>query len=200
MTNAHPSAPAAASAFVVALAGAHPAAGCDPEMFTGSGAFYDTRISIKADCSFEDVYLGRSQGSANFTVDTRTGGPARDVGNGRIGQKIVSSLACGPNEMLLFVNCTTAEAVMIRGVGAPGDESGLGGAFIEFIQAPNGPIRLGPQSTVSEVAATARANDLYVVDDTTTFLAGNRKRDRYDGNCGCRLFYPDSVGAQTLKP
>jgi hypothetical protein len=169
---------------------------CDPTVFTGGSASQDTRISIATDCSFEDTYVDRYRSSADFTVDTRSGGPARNIGNGRIGQKILQSRACGPSEMLLFVDCNTAEALLIRGLPAPDDESeGLGGYFIKYIQAPYGPIKIGQNSTVSDLIVTAQENDLYVVEDAQAFLAGERKRDRYDFACGCKLYYPGSVAA-----
>jgi len=169
---------------------------CEPEVFTGSSASQDTRISLLADCSFEDTFVDRARGSAYFTVDHRSGGPARDIANGRFGQKIISSHTCAPNEMLLFVDCNAGEEVLVRGVPAPEDEGeGLGGYFIKYIQAPYGPIRIGPQSTVAELTAKAQANDLFLVEDAKTFLAGERRRDRYDFACGCKLYYPGSVGA-----
>ena len=178
-----------------ALVSAQSAAACEPELFTGGSGSYDKRISIKPDCSFKDTYVDRYRGSADFTVDTRSGGPARNIGNGRVAQKILQSQACGPSEMLLFVDCNTADAVMIRGAYAPDDESGLSGDFIKYIQAPYGPIKIGENSTVAGLIATAHENDFYVIKDAKVFLAGERKRDRYDFACGCKLYYPGSVAA-----
>lgn len=191
------SACAAPPTFLVALAAAHPAAGCDPAMFTGSGASYDTRISIKPDCSFTDGFINRAPGSGYFTVNSRSGGPAINVGNGRVAQKIVTSEICGPSEYLLFVDCGSGESAMIAGAPPPEAEgSDLGGLFIRYIQKPHGPIALYDRTTVAELTATAKANGLELVDDPESVLAGTRKRDRYDYACGCKLYYPESVAAR----
>jgi hypothetical protein len=195
------SAPMSRTVMLLACAGGHPAAACDPTVFTGGSASYDTRISVKPDCSFQDTFVERYGASADFTVNSRSGGPARDIGNGRIGQKIVPSEMCGPSEALLFLDCTTGETIAIRGVPSPlYEDSSLAGSFIEFIQAPYGPIRLNAQSTVAELKETAKANDLDVIEDAPDLLAGTRKRDRYDAYCGCKLYYPDSAGAKIPKP
>lgn len=197
MISARISSCAAAPTFLVALAAAHPAAGCDPEMFTGSGASYDTRISIKPDCSFTDGFIDRNPGSVYFTADSRSGGPAINVGNGRVAQKIVASKTCGPAEYLLFVDCGSGESAMIAGAPPPEAEgSYLGGFFIRYIQKPHGPIALYDRTTVAELTATAKANGLGLVDDPESELAGTRKRDRYDYACGCKLYYPESVAAR----
>lgn len=197
MTGTRLSACAAAPTFLVALAAAHPAVGCDPAMFTGSGVSYDTRISIKPDCSFTDGLIDRNPGSGYFTVDTRSGGPVVNVGKGRVAQKIVTSEICGPSEYLLFVDCGSGESAMIAGAPPPEAEgSTLGGFFIRYIQKPYGPIALYDRTTVAELTATAKANGLELLGDPVSELAGTRKRDRYDYACGCKLYYPESVAAR----
>jgi|GEM_PF-3690133 len=196
MTGTRLSACAAAPTFLVALAAAHPAAGCEPQMFTGSGASYDTRISIKPDCSFTDGFIERNKGSAYFTVNSRSGGPAINVGNGRVAQKIVISEICGPAEYLLFVDCGSGESAMIAGAPPPEAEgSYLGGFFIRYIQKPHGPIALYDRTTVAELTETAKANGLELMEDPVSVLAGTRRRDRYDYACGCKLYYPGSAAA-----
>ncbi|CAN1566784.1 hypothetical protein MCELHM10_02954 [Paracoccaceae bacterium] len=184
----------AAYTLVITLAVSHPVMACDPAIFMGTGASYDKRISVAADCSFEDPYVERF--GLEHTRNARSGGPAVDVGNGRIAQKIVSSEVCFPFEHLLVVDCNSGESTLILGAPKPEAEgSYLGGAYIEYIQPPNGPISLGPQTTVDALIATARSNELEVVEDARTFLEGTRKRDRYDIGCGCDLYYPQSPGA-----
>jgi phosphosulfolactate synthase (CoM biosynthesis protein A) len=98
--------------------------------------------------------------------------------------------------MLLFVDCTTGQSVLIYGEYEPNVKgSSLNGSFIKFIQKPYGPISITPQSEVDELINTAKTNDLKVVEDAKTFLEGKQKRDRYDFACGCKLYYPDSVAA-----
>lgn len=179
----------------VALATASHVMACDPVVHTGGSAFHDKRISIGPDCSFQDTFVQRNRGSVYFVLNSRSGGPVVDVGNGRIAQKVTASAMCGPREALLFVDCTTGQSVLIYGKYAPDDEGGFNGSFIKFIQKPYGPIRITPQSEVDELINTAKTNDLGVEEDAKTFLEGERKRDRYDFACGCKLYYPDSVAA-----
>ena len=180
----------------VALVTASYAMACDPTVYSIGSAFYDKRISIGPDCSFRDSFVVRNRGSAYFTLNSRSGGPVVDVGNGRVAQKVVASEICSPRETLLFVDCTTGQSVLIYGEPEPNVEGGsLNGSFIKFIQKPYGPISITPQSKVDELINTAKTNDLRVVEDAKTFLEGKRKRDRYDFACGCKLYYPDSVAA-----
>jgi hypothetical protein len=197
MISTRISACAAAPTFLVSVAAAHPPAGCEPEAFAGSSASYDTRISIKPDCSFTDGFIHRSPGSGYFTVDSRSGGPAIRVGKGRLAQEIVTSEICGPAEYLLFVDCGSGESAMIAGAPPPEAEgSYLGGFFIRDIQKPHGPIALYDRTTVAELTETAKANGLDLVDDPASVQVGKRKRDRYDHVCGCKLYYPGSVAAR----
>ena len=169
---------------------------CSPAMYPIGSAFFDKRISIGPDCSFQDEFVERNRGSGYFTTDSRSGGPVMDVGNGRIAQKVVASEVCSPIETLLFVDCTTGQSVLIYGEPEPNVEGGsLNGRFIKFIQKPYGPISITPQSEVDELINTAKTNDLRVIEDAKTFLEGKRKRDRYDFACGCKLYYPDSIAA-----
>jgi hypothetical protein len=179
----------------VALVTASHVMACDPAVYTGGSALLDKRISIGPDCSFQDEFVERNRGSVYFTLNSRSGGPVVDVGNGLIAQKVIASEICGPSETLLFVDCTTGQSVLIYGKPEPNDEGGWNGSFIKFIQKPYGPISITPQSEVDELINTAKTNDLGVVEDAKTFLEGKRKRDRYDFACGCKLYYPDSVAA-----
>ena len=159
-------------------------------------------IEVGADCSFKDVdYSGFEPDG--YVADVLKGGPARDRGNGRIGQRLFSTM-CGEFERLLFVDCTTGQATIIDGSvdpALPEDDRGYGvPELIKYIQPPYGPIEIGPQSTVDGVTKIAKSAGLSVwaVDRILGSEAGPYRSvdDQYDYTCGCKLFYPDSVGAK----
>lgn len=168
------------------------AVACSPRVFWGPGILKDKPISIAADCSFEDAYVERIRNGPHYTMNKRLGGPVRDYGDGRIAQKITPSTLCARSEMLLFVDCNTGESVLIEGKPDEYDHDRL----IKYIQRPHGPISLGPKSTVAGLEQIAKEHDLDLVEDVKAFLAGSNKRDRYDLACGCKLYYPESIGAK----
>lgn len=185
----------------LALSG--PALACEPEMldFSKDGPL-PALIEVGADCSFEDVdYSGFEP--EGYVADRLHGAPARDRGNGRIGQRLFNNM-CGEFERLLFVDCTTGQATIIDGSydpALPEDGRGIGvPQLIKYIQPPYGPIEIGPQSTMDGVTKIAKSAGLSVWDvDRILGTGTNPYRsvdDQYDYTCGCKLFYPDSVGAK----
>lgn len=170
------------------------------------GGFPNRPITVSADGSFRD---------GNFRLEIRGqvfkpsvgGGPIRDIGGGRVGQRQFQFEGCSSSERLLFVDCTTNESIMIYGKQvlepvALGDGSFIacvsGGtcSSIALIQPPFGPIALSAETTIAQVRAVAEANRFGTVIDVSGELRGIRRRDRYDPYLGCKLFYPDSAGAQ----
>ena len=87
---------------------------------------------------------------------------------------------------------------MIQVGGTLTDDMVPGGhiaSSITEIQHPKGPIRLSKMS-VSEVAAVAKAYDYTFTVDVMGEIGKMRKKNRYDPFMGCKIFYPDSIGAK----
>lgn len=191
---------AAQVAALFALLAATQAGACDFGFYSESEARkLDGPIEVLPDCSFSDVSSYRFD-VGQYLTHSADGGPARDRGNGRIGQVIGSSGVCSTTERLLFVDCTSGEAVLFEGRSmppAPGDVE-IGGFIQETakaIQPPHGPISITKDATVSDLVAKAKANGINYDLDVKSFFGAAKKRDRYDFRCGCKLFYPGSPGA-----
>jgi hypothetical protein len=162
----------------------------------------ETPIEVGADCSFKD------RGTARFMPNQYIshgieGSPARDRGNARIGQRVVDLGGCREVEHLLFVDCNSGEAILLEGVDDPTTDieiAGLTSGLIKFIQPPYGPILIKSDTTVDGLVLAAKEYGLRYDTDVIAFFAAVRKRDRFDYTCGCKLYYPDSVGAEMPKP
>ena len=199
-------------AFVVSVVAAHSANACDPQFATLQQA-QETAWPLKTlkDCSFTDVDASSDD---NESFDTRyvIGLPVRDLGNGRVAQRL-SEEYCSVTEHLLFVDCSSGESVLIRGVEEPGNAA-IGyfrRYLIQFIQKPYGKIEVTPTSTVDNLTRTAKSSGLTVIGDVNRYLETgysipdgrvvyspaprfSMAMDRYDINCGCKLFYPELPG------
>jgi hypothetical protein len=160
--------------------------GCEPpdDLFTAP----DPRIEIRADCSFVNQDPGGSS----------EGFPVRDRGNMKLGQRIINSSWCGPGEELLFVDCSANELVVLQGKPRTDAYENIGGGqftYVEEIQKPKGPIEITGSSTVSGLIKTAERSGIAYYTDLVTRLGRDKRKNRFDPYCGCKLFYPDSEGA-----
>lgn len=150
----------------------------------------DKAISVAADGSFENAGEVDNYGAYY-------GKPIVDVGNGRVGQRIIQAWGCSSGQTLLFVDCTTKEMIQVSGTHT--DDmvpAGHIASSITEIQYPKGPIRLTKMS-VSEVAAVAKKHDYTFSVDVMGELGKMRKKNRYDPFMGCKIFYPESIGAKS---
>ncbi len=161
--------------------------GCEP--IANIDTLPDPRIEIRPDCSF--INKGPGGNVEGF--------PVRDRGNMRIGQRIASAGFCGPSEELLFVDCSANDLVVLEGKPRTDIYENIGGGqftYVEEIQKPKGPIEITGSSTVSGLIKTAESSGIGYYTDLVTRLGMDKRKNRFDPYCGCKLFYPDSAGAQ----
>lgn len=180
------------------LIGLGPAAGWACSPLDPERRQEDRPISVAPDGSFvdaaeEDVWIGV------------TGRPVRDIGGSKVGQVLEVSEDCLVYQILLFVDCATADAILVRGLRHPEggawwtERSGPFGWPImqstQALQAPDGPLALTPNTTVADILALAAQEDMDVFDDVVEFVSDIAPHNRFDPFLGCRMFYPSSRGA-----
>lgn len=124
-----------------------------------------------------------------------TGGVVRDVGGGRVAQRIGMNYICSGNNFLLFADCSSSQAILISGrqnMGSNGIELGTN---IREIQPPHGPIALTASTTVSQLQALAASAGLSTITDFDQLMAEWPRRSRFEPLHGCSIFYPELVEA-----
>jgi hypothetical protein len=137
----------------------------------------DRPITVYSDGSFIDA--SDDDGWYSFG-----GGPARDIGGGRVGQVLAFEECDTVSEHLLVVDCTTGSAILVAG-----------NYSTRALQPPHGPLALTPATTVAEVAALAAREGWRVETDVMGWAGERERRNRFDPFMGCEIFYPGSVGA-----
>ena len=156
-----------------------------------SSLFPDKRIVIQADGSFDDAAVD----DVNLVF---LGKPIVDLGNDRVGQRIVEGGGCAARETLLVVNCKTLEMIKVFGIydnSKTVEIAGFDDLPIDPILYPQGPIRLSKMD-VPEIASVAQRSGFEFTLDVDGDIQKMKKRNRYNPLFGCKLFYPDSAGAQ----
>lgn len=151
----------------------------------------DKPIKIFSDGSFDeagDDFYGTLSGKAPV-----------DIGEGKIGQRIIVGDFCSYGERLLVVDCISLQAIVIYGREDP-DDPGFDGGMppdkLAMLYSPHGKIRLTKSVTIEELAAISNAEGYkYDADPPKTF-ASVKKKNRYNPFNGCKIFYPDSPGAK----
>ena len=144
-------------------------------------------MTTNKDCSFEN---------AGSVTSSASGNPVVNIGDGKVGQKIMWDAACGGySEDLLFVDCGANAAILL----SPDPNPYVVPKFqnISEMQFPNGPVRITKNTTVGQLAETAMRHEIDVFDDFSGWESGWKPRRRYDYLCGCKLYYPDSAGAKS---
>jgi hypothetical protein len=163
---------------------------------------FNNRISVASDGSFKNAnILGEYPfGDVVFfdnSVDSVSGNPIQDRGNGKIAQRLFfSSYACDGHEALLFVDCNTMEGILLAGMPPPDltvQSAGYSWTEIRWIQPPNGPIAITEDSTVESLQQVAMRHEILFSLDVEGLLGEITKRDRYDPFLGCEIYYPDKV-------
>jgi hypothetical protein len=189
---------------------------CDPAVYDFSeSGLPTTTLEVKPDCSFDDLDYYSFDNSA-FDVDELTGRPVRNIGNGRVAQRL-SVPACGATtEYIFFMDCTSSETVVIMGIEDPSlvrpDGYYVPEILVEYIQSPYGAISLKPGSKAPALLEAASKNGYSASTNVSAFVATGlllgegeaqpdpagdyrSQADAYDFTCGCKLYYPGSAGA-----
>ena len=152
----------------------------------------DPRIEVGPDCSFAEGQYG--------VGGPFEGGPAVDIGNGKVGQRlsvVYDSGLCGiENQQLFLMDCTTGQDIVFEGRARQGDGANYGTEELA-IQKPQGPLAIGPDVSFEQLASVARAAGIAYQTDTIRARAKAIKRkNRFDPLCGCKLHYPGARGAR----
>ncbi|MDX8352316.1 hypothetical protein [Cognatiyoonia sp. IB215182] len=151
----------------------------------------DRWIQVNDDGSFSDA--GR------YHYNDLSGDPIADIGAGRTLQIVREAvLPCGYYESLLFVDCRTAEIVEVLGWPSPVPEGTAvfgDDRRVDEVLAPMGPIDFAALNSVSEVVSAAQSHGIEVNLKAAERILSMRWRNRYDPFNGCKIFYPDSAGA-----
>jgi hypothetical protein len=139
-------------------------------------------VQQEADCSF--VNGGSS--------DSGTGGPAVDYGNQRIGQKLFDNA-------IALVDCDEREAVILQGVVREIEDTSCGPRPVTDLSRdmpPRGEFRPDAGETFAEFISYADGYGMTYSEDLANFLFAYSAKDQVNLLCGCKVFYPDSYGAQ----
>jgi hypothetical protein len=178
----------------VAVAFSHgPAWSCTiimPTLAERIGEALRDRPAVQApDCSFQ--YGGNR--------DEVAGGPAVDLGHGRIAQDQywISGVTTGQRELesTFLVDCSTGETAEVYGWLEA--ETNCGSEYsMEGVVAPDGPLDLRHGPNLSALVERAESLEIWAQLDAIRISDDLRSRNSVDFFCGCRLFYPDSPGAR----
>ncbi len=160
--------------------------------------FFNNPMTRMRDCSFTNA----DTEAGEFGRDKLSEGKAYDRGDGRVAQRVIYGSGCTTVEWLVFTECETGKAIAIKGTQT--ESAAMVGGYIHEsvseIQPPNGPIRASRTDSVDSLAKQALAHNLisYVKsesDNDPNGLGAFWLWQKYPANCGCKLFYPESVGA-----
>lgn len=164
---------------------------CQPQ-----DSFINIPRTTRADCSF----INADTDDGKYNRDKLSGGKAFDRGDGKVAQRITYLAQCSTIEILVFTECSTGASIEINGIVADDFSEYINfTAEVKYIQPPFGPIRADASDTVESLrrqAAEAGLSGLVRGSAENTGEMFGGLWDRYDSNCGCALFYPDSVGAE----
>lgn len=159
---------------------------CEPAV--GPGPEVDHPIKVGDQCEY-------SLASEYDRDMYATGQPVVDIGSGKIGQRHEAGHACSAGESLMFVDCNTAEMITIGGIYLVNDGAAPTVQSVTALQtAGGGPIALRPETTVAELVKIADNNGFEYRTDAEMY-SNVEKRNRVDPFCGCKLYYPSSLGA-----
>ena len=151
--------------------------------------YHDRPAFQRADCSY-----AHAEGS----LGDYSGGPAVDIGGGRVAQKLnFYDHYCSDYEKLFVAICESGEAAIFEGVEDVTTSARIIGAShgeIKWIQPPYGPIALTPIAEIDDLISVAQEADIPV--ERLSSLSIGEGRNRVDLSCACRLFYPDTPGAR----
>ncbi|MFN0116358.1 MAG: hypothetical protein ACKVPY_16930 [Paracoccaceae bacterium] len=133
------------------------------------------RVKQKTDCSFVN----------GGVFDDETGEAAIDLGNGRIAQNLIG-------DRVLLAECNTGKTAILLGKQTEETTCGLVHELSPYLF-PKGRLKLDSGGSLDDFIEKTRADGFDIVRGPLSTTGP--KRDHVDEMCGCKLFYPDSVGA-----
>jgi hypothetical protein len=137
---------------------------------------------VAQDCSFEHA------GDKTFWVNGRA---AMDLGRGRVGQEIFPGIL---GQEFVVADCNTSEVIAITPPDIPGTETSCGfDTDLSVLTPPKA--KYENRSVMSDIVSDARARGLKVNLAIEAINDRFKKRDQFNLFCGCKIFYPDSIGA-----
>jgi hypothetical protein len=183
------------TAIVVLYAMANAASACIFvwEIYTTSEALAQSkRVAVDRQCKTINVGV----------YDDWSLGPATDLGNGRVQQVLEDT----DQSRVLLADCQTREVTILRGAATEAGETSCGMAYsYGAVTGDNAPMSLSVGANLHELVDLAAAKGITEIDPVDSFFrftsnegSGQAvgRKDRFDLLCGCKLFYPDSPGAQ----
>ncbi|WP_170409240.1 hypothetical protein [Ruegeria atlantica] len=135
------------------------------------------RVVQETDCSFKN---GGDQ-------DWIQGGASLDLGNGFVGQKIDRSVN--------VIDCNNRTGINISGPVVGLTSCGPSIDVDEIWPLPTGLVPTA-EGRLADLAERASRRDLAVYFDVNERFKTEKRKDRFDQLCGCKLYYPDSPGAK----
>jgi len=155
--------------------------------FTEPAFWRDKPIKILSDGSFTEA--------EESSLSSLSGKAPIDIGKGKIGQRITFSGPCDFVEYLLVVDCFSLETIVIEGLPNPEVINEYSSPEIFRLYPPHGKIRLTKSVTVAELAAISAAEGYEYETDLQKALGVKKKKNAYNPFAGCKVLYPDSLGA-----
>lgn len=143
-------------------------------------------IEVSADCSFEHAGL----------QNEHAGGPANDLGNGRISQNL------GSEYEVMVADCETKQAILLSSpTKVVNDVCGPTDVWLGPVSGPKGYLTLKEGETLEDLVRIAKARSVKVNVDAGSINIDPwgdvvRRREFVNLFCGCKLYYPDSPGAK----
>ncbi|MEJ6402066.1 hypothetical protein [Yoonia sp. 2307UL14-13] len=121
-----------------------------------------------------------------------------DLIGGFVGQRLIYDTSCGASEVLLFLDCRTAEAAIVDGLSHEGGDLALfPGSSIDLIQKPQGALDLRVIGSVDELVQISQSNDYPAsLDIMRSDIVATSLAYGFEPYMGCKIHYPESVGAQ----
>ncbi|MBV1865407.1 MAG: hypothetical protein KUG74_13390 [Rhodobacteraceae bacterium] len=143
------------------------------------------RVKQARDCSFINA------GPNDFSSGAR----AVDAGNNKVTQ-IVTYLF---GSAIVVTDCQTGEGITVHGKADAAEPRTTcpASTVIEPYLASNGGLRLNSANPLIDFVMAARRMKLPVDLSGDAIVRRFKAKDKYDAFCGCKLFYPNSVGANS---
>ena len=160
---------------------------------------YDKPVDVLEGCAFVNA-------SENDVDGFFTGAEAIARNNGYVTQSVTSAQSlCGETQALLVLDCTRKDFFVLGGKSYPANLSeterpapliGPSIVLTANILKPLGPFDLNDLPTPSGISKLAKDYEITIHTDADAFFIGDRPRNRFDMFCGCKVHFPDSLGAQ----
>ncbi|MEP3948518.1 hypothetical protein [Ascidiaceihabitans sp.] len=145
---------------------------------------WNKRVKHSDTCSF--YYAGAN--------DMGAGKDAVDQGNGLVSQELSFFFASG----MAVVDCTSATSAIVWAKNPPQDEQTSCGETLPISAhlPPTGALDVSGIGSVAGLVQFAATNGFRTTADANDLNKNQRRKDRFDAFCGCKLHYPESAGAK----